>query len=147
MSMRMLFMGILATGAALLAAPAEQTPVPGQMTQAQVWVRNRADAEAIPVDLRAVQLQRPIRVEVANGDPHAGLYPVNVRIDDSQPVNVRHTRQAWEYTSISVDTGVDPVSALNAQGANGWETTGVFFVSQNRTTLVLKRLRPGSQGR
>jgi hypothetical protein len=145
--MRTVMIGFLvATSAALLAAP-EQTPVPGQMTQAQVWVRNRADAEAIPVDLRAVHLQRPIRVEVANGDPHAGLYPVNVRIDDSQPVNVRHTRQAWEYTSISLDTGVDPVSALNAQGASGWETTGVFFVSQNRTTLVLRRLRQGPQGR
>jgi hypothetical protein len=147
MSMRMLFIGtFVATGAALLAAP-EQTALPGQMTQARVWVQNRAEAEAIPIDLRAVNVSRPIRVDVANGDPHSGLYPVNVRLADSQPVNVRLSRQAWEYTSISVDTGVDPVSALNAQGADGWETTGVFFVSQNRTTLVLKRLRQGTQGR
>ena len=139
--MRTVMIGILvATSAALLAAP-EQTAQPGQMTQARVWVQNRADAEAVPIDLRAVNVQRPIRVEVANGDPHSGLYPVNVRVADSQPVNVRLTRQVWEYTSISVDSGVDPVSALNSQGAAGWETTGVFFVSQNRTTLVLKRLK------
>jgi hypothetical protein len=140
--MRTVMIGILvATSAALLAAP-DQTAQPGQMTQARVWVQNRGSSEALPIDLREVNIDRPLRVEVMNGNPYfTASSPVNVRITNTDPLNVRIARQVWEYTSISVDTGVDPVSALNTQGAAGWETTGVFFVSQNRTTLVLKRLK------
>jgi hypothetical protein len=141
MFMRTLIIGVFVTTGAIMLAALEQTAQPGQMTQARVWIENRDRAEAIPIDLRAVNVERPIRVEVANGDPFYSSHPVTVRATESQPLNVRLTRQVWEYTSISVDTGVDPVSALNTQGAAGWETTGVVFVSQNRTTLVLKRLK------
>ena len=129
--MRMMLIGLLVmTGAAMVAAP-EQTAQPGQMTKARVWIENRHSSEAIPIDLRAVNVERPIRVEVANGEPGFS----------SNPVNVRLARQVWEYKSIVVDAGVESVRALSSEGLAGWETTGVSFASQDRTMLLLKRLR------
>ena len=130
-AMRMMLIGFLVTaGAAMIAAP-EQTARPGQMTEARVWVENRHSSEAIPIDLRAVNVERPIRVEVANGEPGFS----------SNPVNVRLARQVWEYKSIVVDAGVESVRALSSEGLAGWETTGISFVGQGKTTVLLKRLR------
>ncbi len=129
--MRMMLIGLLViTGAATIAAP-EQTAQPGQMTQARVWVENRNASEAIPIDLRAVNVEHPIRVEVANGEPGFS----------SNPVNVRLARQVWEYKSIVVDAGVESVRALSSEGLAGWETTGISFVGQGKTTVLLKRVR------
>ena len=128
--MRMMLIGLLVITGAAIAAP-EQTAQPGQMTQARVWIENRSSSEAIPIDLRAVNVEHPIRVEVANGEP--GF--------NSNPVNVRLARQVWEYKTIVVDSGADAVRALSSEGLAGWETTGVSFASQDRTMLLLKRLR------
>jgi hypothetical protein len=129
--MRMMLIGLLVmTGAAMIAAP-EQTAQPGQMTQARVWIENRNSSEAIPIDLRAVNVERPIRVEVANGEPGFS----------SNPVNVRLVRQVWEYKSMVVDAGVESIRALSSEGLAGWETTGISFVGQGKTTVLLKRLR------
>ena len=128
--MRMMLIGLLVITGAAIAAP-EQTAQPGQMTQARVWIENRSSSEAIPIDLRAVNVERPIRVEVANGEPGFS----------SNPVNVRLARQAWEYKSIVVDAGVESVRALSSEGLAGWETTGISFVGQGKTTVLLKRLR------
>jgi len=129
--MRMMLIGFLViTGAAAVAAP-EQTAQPGQMTKARVWIENRHSSEAIPIDLRAVNVEHPIRVEVANGEPGFS----------SNPVNVRLARQVWEYKSIVVDAGVESVRALSSEGLAGWETTGISFVGQGKTTVLLKRLR------
>src|SRR5438128_10571896 len=128
--MRMMLIGLLVITGAAIAAP-EQTAQPGQMTQARVWVENRSSSEAIPIELRAVNVERPIRVEVANGEPGFS----------SNPVNVRLARQAWEYKSMVVDGGVESVRALSSEGLAGWETTGISFVGQGKTTVLLKRLR------
>jgi hypothetical protein len=129
--MRMMLIGFLVmTGAAMVAAP-EQTARPGQMTEARVWVENRNASEAIPIDVRAVNVERPIRVEVTNGEPGFSANPVNVRL----------ARQVWEYKSIVVDSGVESIRALSGEGLAGWETTGISFVGQGKTTVLLKRLR------
>ena len=121
---------LVMTGAAMLAAP-EQTARPGQMTEARVWVENRRSSDAIPVDLRAVNVERPIRLEVANGEPGFS----------SNPVNVRLARPVWEYKSVVVNSGAEAVRALGNEGLAGWETTGVTFADQDKTMLLLKRLR------
>jgi len=121
---------LVITGAALLAAP-EQTIRPGQMTEARVWVENRGRSETIPVDLRDVNLDRPLRVEVMNGDPSVAI----------RPLAVAQARQVWEYKAIAMPTTADPAAVLNAEGTQGWETTGVVLATQSRTTLLLKRPR------
>jgi len=40
---------------------------------------------------------------------------------------------------VIVPTGQDPVAALNAAGADGWETTGVAISSGGATVILLKR--------
>jgi len=121
---------LVITGAALLAAP-EQTIRPGQMTEARVWVENRGRSETIPVDLRDVNLDRPLRVEVMNGDPSVAI----------RPLAVAQARQVWEYKAITMPPTGDPARVLNAEGLQGWETTGVVLVTQSGTTLLLKRPR------
>jgi len=121
---------LVVAGTTILAAP-EQTGQPGQMTQARVWVQNRGRVEALPVDLRDVNLETPLKVQVINGDPNFS------RIT---PVQVTEIRKAWEYATVAV--GPDDVAkALNINGANGWETTGIAFVGADKTTLLLKRPR------
>jgi len=120
-------------GTSTLAAPA-QTPKPGQMTEAHVWVHNRGRNEAVPVELLTVNLDRPLRVQVVNGEPQ------DVSIN---PMRVRFARVEWEYQTITIPPGAQSSMAamLNAQGAQGWETTGIVFEAENRTTLLLKRPR------
>ena len=59
---------LIVAGTSILAAPAQTTAQPGQMTQAHVWVQNRGRSEAIPVDVREVNLDAPLRVQVTNGE-------------------------------------------------------------------------------
>jgi hypothetical protein len=40
-----------------------------------------------------------------------------------------------------VNSPADAVRALGNEGLAGWETTGVSFTAQDKTTLLLKRLR------
>ena len=79
---------LIVAGTSILAAPEPAQQQPGQMTQARVWVQNRGRAETIPVDVREINLDAPMKVQVINGDP--GLARTN-------PVQVTEIRKAWEF--------------------------------------------------
>ena len=70
MVMSMLVAALVA-GSTMRAAPDQIRP--GEMTEGKVWIQNRSRAEAIPVNLRNVDLEAPLRVLVANSDtnPHS----------------------------------------------------------------------------
>ena len=122
---------IVVVSSAMLASP-EQTRTPGQMTEARVWVENRGPNEALPVDLRDVNLDHPLRVQVINSEPQYG---------STSPVQVRSVRPLWDYRTITVLPAEDLAARLNALGADGWDTTGIAFVKVEGTTVLLKRPR------
>ena len=123
---------IVVVSSAMLASPEQTTQTPGQMTQARVWVENRGPHEALPVDLRDVNLDHPLRVQVVNSEPQYG---------STSPVQVRPVRQPWDYRTILVVPTDDLSAKLNTLGAEGWETTGIVFVKVEGTTVLLKRPR------
>jgi len=120
---------VLVVGAAATIA-ALQTTQPGQMTPARVWVQNRGAGEAVPVDVRDVNLDRPLKVRVTNGEPGSG---------DVLPS--RAARQGWDYEMVDVAPGKDVASVLNVQGVSGWEAVGMVSLSANNITILLKRPR------
>jgi hypothetical protein len=126
------FLGAFAATASAIVAGQQTTAYPGQMTEAHVRIDNRGPGEAVPVDLEAVSLKEPLRVQVVNGD---------VSHPTAAPVLVRAPRATWEYATTTVPTGQDAVSALNARGAQGWELTGATLPAAGGTTYVLKRMR------
>jgi hypothetical protein len=121
----------VATASALVAGQ-QTTLTPGQMTEARVKIENRGPGEAVPVDLRDVNVREPLRVQVINGD---ATHPT------TQPVLVRLVRPSWDYTTITVPADQDIARVLNARGAEGWETTGITLPTAQGPTLVLKRQR------
>jgi hypothetical protein len=123
---------IVVVSSAMLASPEQTTQTPGQMTQARVWVENRGPNEALPVDLRDVNLDHPLRVQVVNSEPQYG---------STSPVQVRPVRQPWDYRTILVVPTDDLSAKLNTLGGEGWETTGIVFVKVEGTTVLLKRPR------
>jgi hypothetical protein len=123
---------LVVVSSAMLASPEQTTQTPGQMTQARVWVENRGPNEALPVDLRDVNLDHPLRVQVVNSEPQYG---------STSPVQVRPVRQPWDYRTILVVPTDDLSAKLNTLGAEGWETTGIVFVKVEGTTVLLKRPR------
>ena len=130
----------LAIGASVMLAaprqiqqPGQTTQQPGQMTQARVWIENRSASEAVPVDLRDVNLDHPLRVQIVNGELQYAL---------TNPLPVRSVRPVWEYQTITFAPGAaDMAPRLNPLGAAGWETTGVMLANAQGTTLLLKRPR------
>jgi hypothetical protein len=127
-------LALVVAGTSILAAPS-QTATPGQMTQARVWVQNRGRSEALPVDVREVNLDAPLRVHVTNGDPQYAA---------TNPVQVHEVRRVWDYETIVIpaDAQANMASLLNSRGANGWETTGLATVNtEGATTMLLKRQR------
>ena len=120
----------LAALPAVTAAP-QPTPTPGQMTQAHVWVQNRGRSEAVAVDLRDANLDRPLRVHLTNGE---GNDPGGV------PLQTRAVRQTWEYDSLTVSSA-DLVSALQQRGAAGWEAVAVVGAAADGAVILLKRPR------
>ena len=116
------------------AAPDQSRP--GEMTDAKVWIQNRSRGDAIPVNLRAADMEAPLRVLVSNADTN----PHTVRV--AGPVRTQPLRQEWEYEAVAIvpDSGLQ---ALKSLGAAGWETTGVSWPSASGqgTTLLLKRPR------
>ncbi len=128
------FVAVLVVGGvAILAAPG-QTQQPGQMTQARVWIQNRGRNEAVPIDLREVNLDTPLRVQVVNGEPLLGA---------PKPLAVATLRPLWEYKALSYKPEQEVLlgAMLNDNGATGWETTGIMIVKPEGTTLILKRQR------
>jgi hypothetical protein len=125
-------LGALIAAASALAAGQQTTATPGQMTEARVRIENRGSSEAVPVDLQAVNVREPLRVEVINGDAsHPAV----------QPVLVRTARVTWEYATTTVAAGQDPVGVLNGRGAQGWELMGVTLPATGGMTFILKRMR------
>jgi hypothetical protein len=135
--MRTMVMSMLAAalvaGSTMRAAPDQARP--GEMTEAKVWIQNRNRAEAIPVDLRDVNLDTPLRVQVANGETN----PHSVRV--AGPIRVQLLRQEWDYDTLVIAAGTSPVQALKSPGLAGWETTGIAWTAGEQTTLLLKRPR------
>jgi hypothetical protein len=118
--------GAVATSAAL-----QTTAQPGQMTPAQVWVQNRSRAEAVAVDLRDVNLEKPLRVHVVNGEAASG-----------DTMQVRPARQVWEYEMATIPQRTDVAAVLNLRGAMGWEAVGTVNVTPDGiTTILMKRPR------
>jgi hypothetical protein len=125
-------LGALVATASALVAGQQTTVTPGQMTQARVKIDNHGSGESVPVDLQAVNVREPLRVEVINGD---ASHPT------VSPVLVRSARVTWEYATTTVAAGQDAVGALNARGAQGWELMGVTLPATGGMTFILKRMR------
>ena len=134
MAMSLLAAALVAAGT-MRAAP-DQAARPGDMTEARFWIQNRTRADAIAVNLRAADLEAPLRVQVANTDSN----PHSVKVSGS--VRTQPLRQEWDYDTTVVAPGANPLPALRTLGMAGWETTGVSWSSpQGTTTLLLKRPR------
>ena len=120
---------LVVAGTSILAAPA-QTPQPGQMTQARVFIQNRGRAEAVPISLQESPVDPPLRVRVVNlQDP---------KVTD-EAVHARLVPQAWDYHTVVVKDGQDPAVALIGPGAAGWEATGISFARPNGVLLLFKK--------
>ena len=133
---------LVVTSFALTASPEPQpnpqpppgTQYAGQMTEAHVWVDNRGAEQAIPVDLRALNTDRALRVQVVNNDPQYG---------QTGPVSVRAARVLWEYRTITLGASDDLAARLNTLGADGWEAAGIISLTTQTTTVMFKRPRSG----
>jgi hypothetical protein len=125
-------LGALVAGGSAIAAGQQTTATPGQMTEARVKIENRGSSEAVPVDLRELNLKEPLRVEVINGDAAHPTVP---------PIIVRAARTTWEYATTTVQAGQDPVGVLNGRGAQGWELIGVTLPATGGMTFIMKRMR------
>jgi hypothetical protein len=123
---------LVLAGTSMLAAPEQTTRQPGQMTEAHVWVENRGRTEAVPVDLREINLDGPLKVQVINGEPQYA---------QASPVQVREIRKIWDYETITLTPTDDIAAVLTRRGQNGWETTGIAFAKPDGTTVLLKRWR------
>jgi hypothetical protein len=119
---------LIACAATTIGAP--QTKYPGEMTEPRVIVRNHGRGEAVPVDVRDVNLEKPLRVHVTNGEAGAG-----------DVLQTRATRQLWEYETAIIPAGRDLAAALNARGAAGWEAVGTTAATSESVTVLLKRPR------
>jgi hypothetical protein len=89
------------------------TERPGQPTRAAVHIENRGPAEAMPVIVHDIVHATPFRV--------------------------RHSRQLWEYRTVTLAPGDDPAKILAPFGLEGWEATGLQVTDGTRTRVVLKR--------
>jgi hypothetical protein len=121
--------GLTLLGAGALAVHAQVTaPVPGVMTEARVYIQNRGRGEAVPV---VIDQADPLSVRLAG--------PTSLTVAAGTTVQTRLVRQAWEYQTVRVTADQDPVSRLNAAGADGWDAVGVFATDQTGVTFVMKR--------
>ena len=75
-----------------------------------------------------------MRVQIVNGE--AQYAPLG-------PIRVRETRIAWEYQTVTIPPAsqLSMPTILNPYGTDGWETSGIQFVNESGTTLLLKRPR------
>jgi hypothetical protein len=123
-------------GSAMLAAPGQQTTLrPGQMTEARVWVQNRAPNEAVPISIQDAAMNlAPLRVRIVNAQ---GPAPAG-----DEPVRVMLSRQRWSYRTVVLQPGAQVGSGgpLEALGNDGWETTGITFgATDGGVAVLLKR--------
>jgi hypothetical protein len=118
---------------AMLAAPESQNAqYPGQMTEARVYIQNRARGEAVAVTLQDVASDlAPLSVRLVN--------PPNVAA--AEPLRTRVVQQAWEYQIVPVPAAANAMATLTNLGAQGWEVTGGFTAANGGAMLLLKRPR------
>src|SRR5262245_57926049 len=85
---------LVAAASATGAAPEQTTITPGQMTQAKVWVQNRGDGEAVPVDIRGADLDatHALRVRVVNGETSSGVLALRAQL----------TASVWDYRTLII---------------------------------------------
>jgi hypothetical protein len=121
---------LIVAGAVFAASAQDRTALPGQPTQARVWIQNRGQDEAVPV---SIVTSTPVRVEVAG--------PSVVTTGPESVVTARAARQVWEYREVRSVAGQDLVVALTAAGQDGWEATGMAFQSAGQTVAIVKRPR------
>jgi hypothetical protein len=124
---------LLAGGTATIrgALAQDRTQQPGQPTQARVWIQNQGEKEAVPVSIQNVAPDSLLQVQVT-GDPL-------VRIGSGSVVEARIARQSWEYRTLTVTAGQDPVAVLNSAGVDGWEATGLTVPATGGTIVFMKR--------
>jgi hypothetical protein len=134
-AMSLLAVALVAAGTTMRAAP-DQTARPGDMTEARLWIQNRSRADAVAVNLRAADIETPLRVQVANSDSN----PHSVKVTGS--IRTQPLRQEWDYDTVVIVPDTNPMQALKPLGLAGWETTGVSWTNaQGAMTLLLKRPR------
>ena len=122
---------IAVAGVALVASAQEWTTRP-QPTQARVWVENRKPTDAVAVAI--IPSLQPLPVAVAG--------TTTVITDPRSLVSAKLARQVWEYSTVRIAAGQDPVHAgLASAGLDGWEATGITYQSGSDQVLVLKRPR------
>jgi hypothetical protein len=124
----------LVAAASTTGAAPEQTLTPGQMTQARVWVQNHGADEAVPVDIRAADLDptHALRVRVVNGESSSGVLALRAQL----------TASVWDYRTLAIRADQQPARELAQAGAEGWETTGIAWpATDGNTLLLLKRPR------
>jgi hypothetical protein len=95
-------------------APTTMPNEPGLPTVARMYILNSGADEAVPVTIHSGSDVQAVTV--------MGLPDVSLAANAS--VTARAARQTWEYREITVATGQDAVSALNAAGLEGWEAVG-----------------------
>ncbi len=124
---------LLIAGASAVSAPGQQTTIrPGDIPRPDVWVTNRGNSEAIPVDLREANLGQPLGIRVLNGD----------RTTSIPAVRVSSAQTTWEYRTAAVKPDDQLGRAMTELGAEGWETTGIAWPGgDGATLLLLKRPR------
>ena len=103
---------------------------PGYPSLAQVLVVNKVPADSVPV-----------RVFNADPVPTTVVGVPTVALTTGTAVDARQVRQRWEYQQIVTLNGADPVSELNAAGADGWEVAGASPSDARHTAWLLKRVR------
>lgn len=133
-AMSLLAAALVAVGTTMRAAP-DQTARPGDMTEARVWIQNRTRADAIAVNLRAADVETPLRVQVTNTDSN----PHTVKV--SGAIRTQPLRQEWDYDTVVIGPESNLLQALKPLGLAGWETTGISWTNGQGTTLLLKRPR------
>ena len=123
---------LLTAGVAMVFA--QGTVRPGDIPRPDVFIKN-SPAEAIPMDLREVHVDKPIEVVLMNGES-------SLTSASGSPVRVRVVPPTWAYRTITVNAGAgDPASALQAAGVDGWETTGVSWTRGQETLVLMKKPR------
>jgi hypothetical protein len=122
---------LMTAGLAMLLG--QGTVRPGDIPRPDVWIKN-APNEPIPVELRDVHTDKPLTVLMINGEP-------SLAEARSQPMRVRVVPPVWSYRTITVKNSEDPAHALQTAGAEGWETTGLYWGHGQETVVLLKKPR------
>ena len=122
---------LLTTGLVMMLG--QGTARPGDIPRPDVWIKN-SSSEAIPVDLRDVHVDKPLKVLLMNGESSGSSA-------SGAPIRVRVVPPTWSYRAVTLNIAADPAAVLEREGANGWETTGLSWTRGGDTIVVLKRPR------